>query len=83
MIMISYDYIKSVIITEEIGDFQSIFLNENLWASINISMKFVRYAPINNKSELAEVLAWCWTGETPLTAPMMTQFDDAYMRHPT
>ena len=36
-----------------------------------------------NKSELADVLAWCWTGDTPLTAPMMTQFDDAYMRHPT
>ena len=80
MIMISYDYRESVINQR---DFKSIFLNENPWASINISLKFVRYVPINNKSELAEVLASCWTGDTPLTVPMMTQLDDAYMRHPT
>ena len=36
-----------------------------------------------DKSELADVLAWCWTGGTPLTAPVMTQSNDAYMRHLT
>ena len=46
-------------------------------------LKFVRNVPIDNKSELAEVLPWCWTDDKPLTAPMMTQFDDAYMPHPT
>ena len=83
MIMIIYDYSKSVINHRRLVIFKRIFLNEIPWASINISLKFVRYAPINNKSELAEVLAWCWTDDTPLTGPMMTQFDDTYMRHPT
>ena len=67
----------------EIADFKNNFLNENVWALFAISLKFVRNIPIENKSELAEVLAWCWTGDKPLTEPMMTQFDDAYMRHPT
>ena len=35
------------------------------WASINISLKFVRNVQIDNKSELAEVLPWCWTGDKP------------------
>ena len=69
--------------SEEIGEFKSIFMNENPWASINISLKYVRSVPINNKAELVRVLDWCWTGHTPLTASMMTQFDDAYMRHST
>ena len=69
--------------SEEIVDFKNIFLNENAWALFDISLKFVRNVPIENKSELAEVLARCWTGDKSLTEPMMTQFDDAYMRHPT
>ena len=59
--------------------FKNIFLNENAWALFDISLKFVRNVPIENKSELAEVLARCWTGDKPLTEPMMTQFDGAYI----
>ena len=57
--------------------------NENAWASINISLKLVHNVKIENKSKLAEVLTWCWTGDKPLTETMMTQFDDACVRHPT
>ena len=28
-------------------------------------------------------MAWRWTGDKPLSAPMMTQFNDAYVRHST
>ena len=36
---------------------------------------------IDNKSALAQVMAWCQTGVKPLPEPMLTQFTDAYMHH--
>ena len=78
MIMISYDYSISVINQRRL-----VILKAFSWMKFLELRLIFRYTPINNKSELAEVLTWCWTGDTPLTAPMMTQFDDAYMRHPT
>ena len=38
--------------------FQWIFLNENIWISINISPKFVPRRPINNIPTLVQVMAW-------------------------
>ena len=61
--------------------FKCIFLNENVRISIKISLKFVPKGPIGNKSALVQVMAWRWTGDKPLPAPMLTQFIDAYMRH--
>ena len=61
--------------------FKSIFLNENIWISIKISLKFVPKGPINNIPALAEIIAWRRTSDKPLSEPMMTQFNDAYMRH--
>ena len=61
--------------------FKCIFLNENVRISIKISLKFVPKGPIGNKSALVQVMAWRWTGNKSLPAPMLTQFIDAYMRH--
>ena len=61
--------------------FKCIFLNENDRTQIQLSMKYVPRSPINNEPALVKVMAWRWTGDKPLPEPMMTQFDDAYMRH--
>ena len=58
-----------------------IFLNENAWIPIKISLKFVPEGPINNISALVQIMAWRRIGDKPLSEPMMTQFNDAYMRH--
>ena len=59
--------------------FKHIFLNENARISSQISLKFVRYCPIDNKSALVQVMAWRRAGDRPLSEAMMTQFTDAYM----
>ena len=46
--------------------FKLIFVNENVRISIWISLKFVPKGPIDNKSALVKVMAWCWTGGEPL-----------------
>ena len=61
--------------------FKCIFLNENDRIVISISLKFVPRSPIDNKAALVQVMAWHWTGDKPLSEPMLTQFTDAYMRH--
>ena len=61
--------------------FKCNFLNGNVWIQIKISLKFVPKGPINNVSALVQIMAWHRTGNKPLSEPMMTQFNDAYMRH--
>ena len=61
--------------------FKCNFLNENVWIPIKISLKFVPKGPINNIPVLVQIMAWRWTGDKPLSEPMMTQFNNAYMRH--
>ena len=39
--------------------FKRIFFNENDWMSIKISLKFIPEGPIDNKSVLVQVMAWC------------------------
>ena len=48
-----------------------IFLIENIWNSINISLKFVRKGRINNISALVQIMAWRRPGDKPLSEPMM------------
>ena len=48
-----------------------IFLNENVWISIKISLKFVPWGPINNISTLVQIMAWRQPGDKPLSKPMM------------
>ena len=38
--------------------FKYIILNENIWISIKISLKFVPKVPINNNAVLVQVMAW-------------------------
>ena len=61
--------------------FKSNFLNENVWIPIKFLLKYVPKGPINNIPALVQMMAWCWTGDKPLSEPMMTQFSDTYMRH--
>ena len=51
--------------------FKSIFLNENVWIRIKISMKFVPKGPINNIQVLVQIMAWRRPGDKPLSEPMM------------
>ena len=48
-----------------------IFLNENEWHSIKISLKFVPKVPINNIPALVPIMAWRRPGDKPLSEPMM------------
>ena len=46
--------------------FKHVFMNENYCIMIQISLKFVPKRPIDNKSALIKVMAWCWAGNKPL-----------------
>ena len=50
-----------------------VFLNENVWISINISLKFVPRGPMNNIPTLVQVMAWRRPGDKPLSEPMMAR----------
>ena len=51
--------------------FQCIFLNENEWISIKISLKFVPKDQINNIPSLVSIMAWRRPGDKPLSEAMM------------
>ena len=51
--------------------FKCIFLNENAWISIKISLKFIPKGPINNIPALIQIMAWRRPGDKPLSEPMM------------
>ena len=51
--------------------FKRIFLNENARISINISLKFVPKGSINNDPALVQIMAWCRSGDKPLSESMM------------
>ena len=53
--------------------FKWIFLNENVWISITISLNFVPRDPINNIPTLVQVMALCRPGDTPLSETMMVR----------
>ena len=50
--------------------FKKIFLNENVWISMRISLKFVPRGPINKIPALFQIMVWCWPGDKPLSEPM-------------
>ena len=47
-----------------------IFLNENVWIPIEISLKFVPKGPIDNIPALVKIMAWRRQGDKPLSEPM-------------
>ena len=53
--------------------FKCIFLNENIWISTNISLKFVPKGPINNIPALIQIIAWRRPGDKPLSESMMVR----------
>ena len=50
-----------------------IFLNENVWIPIKISLKFVPKGPINNIPALDQIMAWRRPGDKPLSELMMVR----------
>ena len=51
--------------------FKCILLNGNVWILIKISLKFVPEGPINNIPALILIMAWCQSGNKPLSESMM------------
>ena len=48
-----------------------IFLIENVWISIELSLKLVPKGSINNIPALVQIMAWRRPGDKPLPEPMM------------
>ena len=55
------------------GIFKCFFLNENVWISIDILLKFVPKGPINNIPALVQIMAWRRPGDKPLLYPRSTE----------
>ena len=53
--------------------FKWLFLDEIFWISIEIILRFVPRGPLNNIPTLIYIMAWCRSGDKPLSEPMMTQ----------
>ena len=51
--------------------FKCIFVNENVWIPIKISLKYISKGPINNIPALVQIMAWRRPGDKPLSEPMM------------
>ena len=51
--------------------FKYIFLNENAWILMKISLEFVPKGPINNIPALVQMMAWRRPGDKPLSEPMI------------
>ena len=48
-----------------------IFMNDNVWISLNFSLKFVPRVSIDNTPALVQIMAWRRPGDKPLSEPMM------------
>ena len=53
------------------GIAKCIFLNENVWISLTISLKFAPNVRINNIPALVQIMAWRRSSDKPLSEPMM------------
>ena len=51
--------------------FKYILVKENVWISLNISQKFLPIVQIHSIPALVKIMAWCWSGDKPLSEPMM------------
>ena len=58
-----------------------IFINEKCCCNFSSNFtEFVPNGPFDNKTILVQVIAWHRTCDEPLPGPMLTQFNNAYMR---
>ena len=53
--------------------FKCIFLNEDVWIWLKISLKFVPKGSINNIPSLVQIMAWRRPDAKPLSEPMMVR----------
>ena len=53
--------------------FECIFLNENVWMVIQISLKFVPQVLINSIVVFVQMMAWRRPGDKPLSEPIMVR----------
>ena len=53
--------------------FKCIFLNENVWIAIKISLTFVPKGLINNIPALVQIMAWRRLGDKPLSEAMIVR----------
>ena len=51
--------------------FKRIFLNENVWIPVKISLNYIPTGPINNIPTLVQIMAWRRSADKPLSEPMM------------
>ena len=51
--------------------FKCTFFNENVWISINVSLKFAPNVPISNIPALVQTMTWRRPAYKPLSEPMM------------
>ena len=58
------------------ADDNYIFLNQNDRILIRISLKFVPRSPADNIPLLVQIMAWCQSGDKPVSEPMLTHFTD-------
>ena len=61
--------------------FFNIFLNDNVFILIKMSVEFVFKGLIDTMSPLVQVMALCSTGNKPLPEPMLMKFYDARWHH--
>ena len=71
-----HDHIQLIIdslifINKTAAIFKCIFLNENVWISIKISLKVVLKVSINKIPALVQIMAWRRPGDKLLSEPMM------------
>ena len=59
--------------------YKLILINEKFCIFIKTSLNVLSKCPIDNKPVLVQVMAWRRTGDNPLSEPMMTRFNDAYI----
>ena len=57
-----------------------LFVNCATVNKVYLILAYLSY-PVDNKSALVQVMAWCWTEEKLLPEPMITYFAEAYMHH--
>ena len=53
--------------------FKCVFLNENVWIPVTISLKYAPKGPINNIPALVQIMAWRRSGDKPLSELMMVE----------
>ena len=51
--------------------FKCILLNENIWISAEIWLKFIPKGEIDTVSTSVQIMAWCQTGDKPFSEPMV------------